>query len=126
MTLEKGQAHFIVTPDKDRPFIVRTGQGEITALGTAFDVRLDKSRTIVKLVEGVVDVSLFNLDDKAPKKPNKILNAGEKISIENGKLSTVESFDPVQVKAWKMGKVIFSDTPLDKAIEDNYLVRGTF
>jgi len=36
-----GQANFEVAKDKARPFVVYAGDRRITAVGTAFDVRLD-------------------------------------------------------------------------------------
>jgi transmembrane sensor len=54
--LARGQALFEVAHDKTRPFEVRAGGRKITALGTAFDVRLSKARLEVTLIEGRVKV----------------------------------------------------------------------
>lgn len=55
--LERGEAYFEVARDPARAFIVVAGDHQVTALGTAFVVRHDASRTAVTLVEGKVAVS---------------------------------------------------------------------
>jgi len=118
LILEKGQAHFSVAPDKERPFVVQAGLGEITALGTAFDIRLEGTTTVVKLIEGKVDVTSVSEDRNTSKTLTKTLNAGQQLSIIHGELSKIEAIDFIQSEAWKMGKVIFRDTPLKDAIRE--------
>ncbi len=55
--LERGEAYFEVARDAARPFVVDAGGHRVTALGTAFVVRHDATRTAVTLVEGKVAVS---------------------------------------------------------------------
>src|SRR5690606_18195659 len=57
VTLQKGQALFEVAKDPSRPFVVTAGQRTVTALGTAFDVRLSESRFEVTMLEGRVVVA---------------------------------------------------------------------
>jgi transmembrane sensor len=56
-----GQALFHVAKNPHRPFIVRAGNREIVAIGTAFDVRVDASYLRVTLIEGKVAVSKQSL-----------------------------------------------------------------
>ena len=51
-----GQALFEVAKDKTRPFIVRSGDAMMRAVGTQFDVYRKKNGTIVTVVEGRVAV----------------------------------------------------------------------
>jgi transmembrane sensor len=55
--LVDGQAFFHVARSPQRPFIVRAGNRDIVAIGTAFDVRLDEKSVKVTLIEGKVRVS---------------------------------------------------------------------
>jgi|GEM_PF-233211 len=48
----RGQANFEVAKDPSRPFIVRAGNGEVRALGTAFDVYERGEDTVVTLEFG--------------------------------------------------------------------------
>jgi transmembrane sensor len=59
--LVDGQALFHVAKNPHRPFIVRAGNREIVAIGTAFDVRLDAAYLRVTLIEGKVAISTQSL-----------------------------------------------------------------
>lgn len=55
--LERGEAHFTVAQNKERPFIVSAGGVAVRAVGTAFNVRLDPAAVDVLVTEGVVQVA---------------------------------------------------------------------
>lgn len=55
--LEKGEAHFSVTKNPNRPFIVDTGAVSVRAVGTTFAVGLGQSEVEVLVTEGRVRVS---------------------------------------------------------------------
>ncbi|MGH8236211.1 MAG: FecR domain-containing protein [Steroidobacteraceae bacterium] len=52
-----GQALFQIARNPQRPFVVRAADRDITAVGTAFDVRVDETSLRVTLLEGKVKVS---------------------------------------------------------------------
>jgi transmembrane sensor len=54
VVLTRGEAHFAVTKDAARPFIVRAGSVEVRAVGTAFNVHLQSAAVEVLVTEGVV------------------------------------------------------------------------
>lgn len=54
--LEEGEAHFTVTKDPARPFIVTARGFDVRALGTAFNVRLEDKAVEVLVTEGHVQV----------------------------------------------------------------------
>ena len=54
--LDKGQAFFKVAKDRRHPFVVNAAGRTVTALGTAFDVRVEGGALKVVLVEGKVRV----------------------------------------------------------------------
>lgn len=56
LTLSAGEAYFQVAKDAARPFVVRAGATQVTAVGTAFNVRTSENRTVVAVVEGEVEV----------------------------------------------------------------------
>ncbi len=54
--LESGRAYFRVAKDKNHPFVVQAGGRTVTALGTAFEVSVEKQAFAITLVEGRVRV----------------------------------------------------------------------
>src|SRR5690606_33297077 len=55
--LKSGEAHFEVAKNKNRPFRVYAESGRITAVGTAFSVRIDDGNVNVTVSEGSVEVA---------------------------------------------------------------------
>jgi len=55
--LTRGEAHFVVAKDVQRPFIVRLGQVDIQAVGTVFNVRCRADAVEVLVTEGKVRVN---------------------------------------------------------------------
>jgi len=57
LSLVRGEAYFEVAQDPQRPFVVSVAGRTVTALGTAFDVRIAPDRWSVSLIEGKVRVA---------------------------------------------------------------------
>jgi transmembrane sensor len=55
--LVRGEAHFVVAKNPDRPFIVSAGKMAVRAIGTAFSVSLDRQEVAVLVTEGHVQVA---------------------------------------------------------------------
>jgi transmembrane sensor len=125
--LERGQAHFQVAHDPQRPFWVVVGGSWVRAVGTAFDVHLRASDVLVTVSEGTVKVGLGDvLDNHAQLKqgldqvPASVLRAGQQgdvqaKSIEVRSLSADELSGSV---AWRSGMIYFEDEPLDEVIDE--------
>ena len=58
LTLLQGEAWFEVSPDKARPFQVHAEHGTVTALGTAFNIRLRNSQAEVSVTQHSVAVDV--------------------------------------------------------------------
>lgn len=56
--LVRGEAHFTVAKNPDRPFIVRAAGVDVRAVGTAFNVRLGEQAVEVLVTEGQVAVAM--------------------------------------------------------------------
>lgn len=131
--LESGEALFDVAQDRARPFVVRAGDREITALGTQFVVRHDGMQTAVTLVDGKVSVNGDGVADAPPAVAESesrgaavaILNPGERITIGPRRLMVVDRPSLEAVTAWRRGEIVFESTPLAQAIEEmnRYSVR---
>ena len=57
IVLERGEARFTVAKDPNRPFVVKTPQATVRALGTVFNVQIAAQGTDVAVLEGHVEVA---------------------------------------------------------------------
>lgn len=99
----EGQAFFDVAKNEDMPFIVKTKDGAVKALGTAFDVISEPlTRTFeTMLIEGSVEVKLSaNPDQKVILKPSM------KAIAENNRLSVTQTEDNNPYE-WRNGLISF-------------------
>ncbi|MNJ91533.1 fec operon regulator FecR [compost metagenome] len=107
-----GEAFFKVSKDKNRPFIVKTNQGEIKVLGTHFNVSSyeDAAADAISLVEGKVQVS----------KDNEVqtLAPGQEAILRKNAAIKVSTFDPEEVLAWKEGLFLFDDRALEQVLTE--------
>lgn len=107
-----GEGYFEVQSDKEHPFYVTTASGmKIMAYGTQFNVNTKGEVTETTLAEG--KVSVFYNDQSL-----RELNPGEQVSYynETGQLITKE-VSLYEKLAWKDGKIIFRNAPLDEVFE---------
>ncbi len=135
--VERGEAYFEVARDTARPFLVRAGEHQVKALGTAFIVRYDPLRTAVTLVEGKIAVSslpasgtsgLPEQSDKDqtradnPEPPDirtvTYLNPGQRVVFAKAKPPTLDEPRIEAVTAWRRGEVMLDKTALTDAIAE--------
>lgn len=107
-----GEAYFEVTPDKERPFVVKAAGLEITVLGTAFDVCAykDDNEVSVVLLTGKVDVALES--DRYVMQPDEKLvydrNTG---TMQVGKVCSKEYVE------WTDGNLRFENESLENIVK---------
>ncbi|HEX6861008.1 MAG TPA: FecR family protein [Caulobacteraceae bacterium] len=120
VTLVAGQALFKVARNAQRPFVVTAGSRQVTAVGTAFDVRLDPRRVAVTLIEGKVKVEAAKGTLwRALPIGERDLTPGQQLVASNASPSvTVRAADVSLATSWKEGVVVFNDTPLLQAVEE--------
>ena len=58
IVLERGEARFTVAKDPKRPFVVKTPQATVRALGTVFNIQIAPQGTDVAVLEGHVEVAI--------------------------------------------------------------------
>lgn len=112
--LVKGQALFTVAHDPSRPFEVRAGNREVTAVGTVFDVLLLPGDLRVAMLDGVVRVST----EASQAGPIQTLSAGEVMTVGAGGQVTIRKADTARLAGWRDGVVYFEETPLDEAVAE--------
>lgn len=118
ITLLEGEANFVVAPDGDRPFIVVTASATAMALGTEFTVRAWDEETIVSVLEHSVLVAATG---EVPKGlASSTLQAGEQVRVNPGRagMGEVKSVNPMMVKAWQHGKLLFDGEPLGRVVAE--------
>lgn len=99
-----GEIFINVTPDKEKPFIVKTHNFDIRVLGTSFNVNAYKSEDIaeVVLVEGAVKIK--NKEEK-----NFKLSPNEYISFSGNNLLTKKHVNAKDYTDWTKGYLSLSD-----------------
>ena len=125
--LDKGQAFFKVAKDSRHPFVVTAAGRTVTALGTAFDVRVDNGELKVVLVEGKVRVEAAKpppaarapAPAEAPPPPMATdMSAGSQLVAAS---DTEWKLTPTNVNremSWLKGQLIFDDEPLGHIVEE--------
>lgn len=130
ITLAKGEAHFDVAHDPDRPFVVYARDGIVKAVGTAFTVQLHAEAVEVTVSEGVVailtppeEVTLDDVIDVAVEDltPIAALTVGESAVIDEEMVESVVrmSEDDLDRKLlWRGGFLAFTGEPLSTVVAD--------
>lgn len=99
----EGEVYLEVSPDKERPFIVKTNQLDVNVLGTSFNVSAyeGSSNTAVVLVSGKVNVRTKN-DRETELTPNEML------SFVSGQM-TKSRVNTENYTSWRHGTYIFDN-----------------
>jgi transmembrane sensor len=121
--LVRGEAHFQVAHDAERPFEVAVAGRIVRAVGTAFDVRLGEGRAVeVMVTEG--RVALVGASDQGPTSTRApaltTLAAGES-AVANGSEVSVRRIAATEVSrrlAWESGELSFQGETLSQAVAE--------
>ncbi|CAN5226470.1 FecR family protein [soil metagenome] len=113
--LLRGQAMFQVAHNAHRPFIVRSGDAQVRALGTRFDVRRDGQVLRVVLAQGSIEVT----DRSVSPKPWR-LTAGQALALESKAKATPAPvlIDVPAATSWTTGSVTFEGETLSEAVTE--------
>ncbi len=123
LTLTSGMARFQVAHDS-RPFLVEAGDALVTARGTVFDIRLVGARTIVRLIEGSVDVT-YRAASGAPERPRETLRLkpGQQVVMGDTPRGATTRVAPAEYPS--AGMLEFDGVPLARAVADFNRRSGT-
>lgn len=116
--LIQGEAFFEVARNVSRPFVVAVGGHAVTAVGTAFVVRYDASRTAITLVEGKVAISSTTPPQQKRTIAPWVLTAGERLTLSSAGAPKIDQPSVDSVLAWRRGEVVLNDTPLPEAVSE--------
>lgn len=117
--LDRGQAYFRVAKDASRPFVVKAGGRTITAIGTAFDVRVEPKRFEVTLVEGRVRVETPSARPaKAAAPQTTELTPGAQLVASTAADWSVQQTNTARETSWLAGRLMFENEPLGAVAEE--------
>lgn len=117
LTLARGEAHFIVSHDAARPFVVQAGNVSVRAIGTAFNIRLGPSEVEVMVTAGRIRIT-DPTSDAGANRPTSEWTAGQHVVIAPGRPPRLRELDAAgrsERLAWH-GLLKFAETPLADVI----------
>lgn len=118
----EGQALFRVAKNPERPFIVKSGDARMMAIGTSFDVRRGVSSTVVTVVEGRVAVysAQTSAPDVRPKSASDevVVNTGEQVIVTQVTMSAPRPANVATTLAWTQRHLVLATVPLPKVAEE--------
>jgi len=117
--LRRGEAHFQVAKNAERPFVVTAGGVEARAVGTAFSVQLDRGAVEVLVTEGQVDVKKATTTLAQVPSAGALVTAGNRavVDLKPGmsglpKVEAVSALELEERLSWRVPRLEFSATPL--------------
>lgn len=129
--LDRGQAFFRVAKDPHHPFVVTAGGRTVTALGTAFEVRVDDGALKVVLVEGRVRVE--SARPQTPQPPEGAsateipapaasmttdMSAGSQLVAPDDADWRLTRTNVARETSWLRGQIIFDDEALGDVVAE--------
>lgn len=110
LTLVRGEAYFQVAKNPEKPFVVTAAGRTVTALGTAFDVRVDPGQWSVSLVEGKVRV--------AAARTSVDMTPGHHLVQTGDAPWTLERRNLADLTSWREGSLVFESKPLAAIVQE--------
>ncbi|ASU32050.1 FecR domain-containing protein [Mucilaginibacter xinganensis] len=107
-----GEAYFDIAHDAHKPFIIHTGNVVTTVLGTAFNIREDKSKNTIEITVTRGKVSVANGE-----KLLGVLTPNQQISFNTLKEEAIKgAVDANLVIAWRQSELHFDDVSFADAV----------
>lgn len=106
----EGEAYFEVAKQKDKPFIVKTKEQDVEALGTKFNVTVYPTDSLLTttLLEGSILLTTPSLVKPAILKPNE-----QFVFNRNSRSAVLHKVDASQFVAWTTGYYYFPEQSLE-------------
>jgi transmembrane sensor len=115
ISMDEGEVAFDVTHDPSRPFEVSVGDRQVRDVGTEFDIRRAGSQIRIAVRRGMVEVAANNGSKDAPID----LGPGRQLTHDQtSDVTTVRTASADDAFAWKQGRLIYRDQPLQVVVDD--------
>ncbi|KAA8730882.1 iron ABC transporter permease [Acinetobacter qingfengensis] len=129
--LVQGEIYVNVAKDSHRPFIVKTPQGKIQALGTAFSVEKNPQRfTVLKMLHSSVQVETshyLNRQKTTTAYPQTMqVDAGQAVKMYSNKILALPDIHlEQQQQKWRQHQIVSENLPLNMVLSElNQNYRG--
>ncbi|MGR4865101.1 FecR family protein [Caulobacter sp. LARHSG274] len=113
LTLDRGEAFFVVAHRNGRPFTVQAGETRVQVVGTRFNVRKGQS-VQVQVEQGVVQVLAAGTGGGR----QVTLRAGQTAQAQGGVLRAGVLARPDQAGGWRQGRLAYEDVALSEVVAD--------
>lgn len=104
-----GEAFFTIAKDPARPFVVQADNGEVSVLGTAFNVKIEDGVTVA-VTHNTVEVSVAGTRER--------VSEGHFVHYDATGISDVKNADLDIVQAWRNDQLVFRDATLNQVITE--------
>jgi transmembrane sensor len=119
--LLRGEAHFAVAKNPERPFTVQAGEWEVRAVGTAFEVKYDAGTVEVLVTEGRVRMTQRGASNAMEP---QFLDAGQRAVVSDAQravaspvqVATVPASEIERELSWRQQRLVFVSTPLSEIV----------
>lgn len=110
-----GEANFKVARNEEKPFVVKSNDYQVTALGTEFDMKVYPGDPLLSttLLSGSVEVRYNNMQTSRILQPDEQFSYNR--STEEETISRPDLFD---VTAWQRGELVFKAATLEEIIAE--------
>ncbi len=114
--LLQGEAMFKVAHDPQRKFIVGTRNGDVQAIGTAFNINANSEQVTITVLNGTVMVSPREQGRKNGSEPT-FASKGRQVVLGKDTLNTADTKNLEKVMAWTERKLVFSGESLQESLK---------
>lgn len=111
VTLIAGEVFIETAADPARPFVVDTDQGRLRALGTRFNVRMERDETQLAVFDGAVEIA------PAESGMHVIVSANQQVRFSRDRIAPVEAANPAR-QTWTQGMLLAHDMSLRAVIAE--------
>lgn len=115
LELVQGQMLVEVAKDASRPFVVRTREARLTALGTRYVVERRDDVTILTMIESRVQVAAVH----GTQAPPMVARAGQRVAISSQGVGPVTTVDADMLdNAWRLHQLVAHDRALTEVLDE--------
>ncbi|MBK5439839.1 FecR family protein [Pseudomonas sp. TH32] len=111
--LRRGELWVEVAKDPQRPFVVRTEQGTVTALGTRFLVRREDGQTRVTVLESAIAAQ-----PASPSSTPARVAAGQQATLYADHVEGLQTIGNADPASWTRGVLKVDDRPLLEVLDE--------